>query len=416
MGKLSNSSLHQVAVVSLVAAVSAFAGGLLTHAVLSRRKHSDADAEGRKDVDCNVDEYTAVDGQKFTLHVVSEVGGDPDASSATNSEWVVRPQRTSSLSTSNGDLKSNMNGVSRQQTRRALDEASYISEAEIAFKGNTGFDDLATKQDHDGHTASLLRKTRAVSALGNRLMAAPDEDSCYEEITRLMVILFDFKKVAFGMLTETEYFLLKRVVVVRHDKRNGEAVSGCSFEANSNSFDLEYLNSDDRRPLAGTACGVCTSTMKEQYFPDLRTSQFSTHQVLRRNGMNSVLCVPILVNGSKCCGAILLCRPALDGFSKQDRVLLADMALLLGANIYAKRMVAESAKNLRRQRDMLQSVIPPQVLGKIEVFWNEDSEEYKSGNLLGHPRRHLTKAVTRQQTTKCLKMTTSGAIRGMSLN
>lgn len=218
------------------------------------------------------------------------------------------------------------------------------------------------------------------------------------------------------MLTETEYFLLKRVVVVRHDKRNGEAVSGCSFEANSNSFDLEYLNSDDRRPLAGTACGVCTSTMKEQYFPDLRTSQFSTHQVLRRNGMNSVLCVPILVNGSKCCGAILLCRPALDGFSKQDRVLLADMALLLGANIYAKRMVAESAKNLRRQRDMLQSVIPPQVLGKIEVFWNEDSEEYKSGNLLGHPRRHLTKAVTRQQTTKCLKMTTSEAIRGMSLN
>ena len=152
-------------------------------------------------------------------------------------------------------------------------------------------------------------------------------------------------------------------------------MAGGGFEANSNSFDLKYIHSDGRRPLAGTACGVCTSTMQEQYFPDLRTSQFSTHQVLRQNGMNSVLCVPILVNGSKCCGAILLCRPALDGFSKQDRVLLADMALLLGTNIYAKRMVAESAKSVKRQREMLQSVIPPQVLDKIEVFWNEDSEE-----------------------------------------
>jgi len=180
------------------------------------------------------------------------------------------------------------------------------------------------------------------------------------------------------MLTETDYFLLKRVVVVRHDEQNGEAAAEGSFEAKSNSFDLKYLNSDDKRPLTGTACGVCTSTMKEQYIPDTSTSKFSTHQVLYRNGMNSVLCVPILVNGSKCCGAILLCRPALDGFSKQDRVLLADMALLLGTNIYAKRMVAESAKSLKRQREMLQSVIPLQVLDKIEVFWNEDSEEYKS--------------------------------------
>lgn len=209
MSKIPSNSLHQVALVSLVAVVSAFAGGLLTHAVLSRRKSSDADADdGRRKpisddeasdaaahVDCNVDEYTAVDGQKFTLHVVSEVGGDPDASS-TNFERA--QQRTSSLSTSIEDFNSNTNGVQCQQSRRAFDEASYISEAEITFKGKTGFDDLATNHpDRDCH--SLLRKTRAVSALGNRLMAAPDEDSCYEEITRLMVILFDFKKVAFGV-------------------------------------------------------------------------------------------------------------------------------------------------------------------------------------------------------------------------
>ncbi len=34
----------------------------------------------------------------------------------------------------------------------------------------------------------LLRRTRAVSALASRLMSAPDEQACYDEVSRLLVV------------------------------------------------------------------------------------------------------------------------------------------------------------------------------------------------------------------------------------
>ena len=42
----------------------------------------------------------------------------------------------------------------------------------------------------------LLRRTRAVNALASQLMAAPDEESCYQVASRLMVPLFGVDRCA----------------------------------------------------------------------------------------------------------------------------------------------------------------------------------------------------------------------------
>jgi len=72
-------------------------------------------------------------------------------------------------------------------------------------------------------TSRLLSRTRAISALSNRLMAAPDEATCVEEVTRLLVLMFGVERVSFAMLTGSDHFLLKRVNVRR--RREGEDAS-----------------------------------------------------------------------------------------------------------------------------------------------------------------------------------------------
>ena len=55
----------------------------------------------------------------------------------------------------------------------------------------------------------------------------------------------------------------------------------------------------------------------------------------------------------------MLCRDEEDGFRNAERVLVGDMGLLLGANIYAKRLLKEAVESRKRSREMLHSFIPP---------------------------------------------------------
>ena len=197
-------------------------------------------------------------------------------------------------------------------------EETYISETETKFKGEPSFDThVIPRVSHDLlDTLHLLRRTRAISALSNRLMAAPNKSTCIEEVTRLLVLMFRVERVSFGMLTGSEHFLLKRVNVVRKGVDYGEekekedtmdnnmpnggggtmedgnsntdgstmkqqqpqqyqsqaattgVASASTSSSSSSSFDLQYLDSDYQRSLAGTAAGVCaTSTAMGQTVP-----------------------------------------------------------------------------------------------------------------------------------------------------
>jgi class 3 adenylate cyclase len=255
------------------------------------------------------------------------------------------------------------------------EEDSYISETERQFKGEEGFETVTELARDFPSSLHLLRRTRAISALAHRLMAAPDEAACIEEVTRLMVIIFGLNRVSFAMSTGSDHFLLKRVEVKRNEKDVSGAASAASMS--STTLDLDYLDSDYKRPYEGTAAGIVTKTLKEHYTPRTKDSHFATHKVFYKQGLNSVLATPILVNGNQCMGVILLSRKEEDAFPKPDRVLISDIATLLGANIYAKRLRKSSEEANKLSREMLHSFVPPKVLEKIEGFWDANSEKYK---------------------------------------
>jgi len=274
--------------------------------------------------------------------------------------------------------------ITTQASKKSLHHAKkvkmYISETELLFKGQEEFDELISSAAEDSDSLLVLRRTRAVSALANRLMTAPDEASCLEEVTRLMILMFDLEKVTFAMLTGSEHFYLKRIIAKpkKKDCRRSSASSATSATSSSSSdFDLYCLDSDDKRPLEGTAAGVCVKTLKEHYTPNTSESPFATHRVFYQKGYNTVLVTPILVNGNKCAGCILLSKKDKDAFKKSERVIISDIGLLLGANIYAKRLLKEADESKKRSREMLHSFIPAKVLQKIECYWDSNSEEYK---------------------------------------
>ncbi len=266
--------------------------------------------------------------------------------------------------------------ASKMSQHHAMKVKMYISETELQFKGEEEFDELITSAAKDSDRLLLLRRTRAVSALANRLMNAPDEANCLEEVTRLMILMFDLEKVTFAMLTGSDHFYMKRLIAKsRKDMRSSS--TSVSSSASFYDFDLYCLDSDDKRPLEGTAAGVCAKTLKEHYTPQTRCSPFATHKVLYKKGYNTVLVTPILVNGNKWAGCILLSNQAEDAFTKSERVIISDIGLLLGSNIYAKRLLKEADESKKRSREMLHSFIPPKVLQKIECYWDSNSEEYK---------------------------------------
>ncbi|EJK76660.1 hypothetical protein THAOC_01567 [Thalassiosira oceanica] len=86
---------------------------------------------------------------------------------------------------------------------------------------------------------------------------------------------------------------------------------------------------------------------------------------------------PILVNGVKFAGCVIVGSAQEDAFRDSDKLLIQDLASMLGANIYAKRMRRAAEKSNVIAREMLHSMIPRAVIAKIEVFWDKSTQEYR---------------------------------------
>jgi len=259
--------------------------------------------------------------------------------------------------------------TSRSNNSVVTREESYISETEIQFKGEDEFGASILKGINNlTDSLQLLRRTRAISALASRLIEARDEAECFQEVSRLLKIMFDLDRISFGMVTGSDHFLLKRVVATTNNMENKNG------ELSPSSIELEVMDSDFERPLDGTACGVACRTLREHYAPRTKDSPFDTHKALYNAGYKSTLTVPILVKGKKCAGAMLLPRKEEDGFSKQSRVLISDIACILGSHLYSMRLRKATEESNRLSRQILKSFVPAKVLEKIECYWNEDSD------------------------------------------
>jgi hypothetical protein len=192
---------------------------------------------------------------------------------------------------------------------------------------------------------------------------SPDEDSCYEITTRLLVPLFHVHGCSYAILTDPDHVMIRSLATEsRHDIEN----VGITFEGVV-------------MPMKGMMLGVVAETLEQQYCPRLKESTFEQHQELHRNvGVNSILTTPIVGANNNFVGAIILYMREENAFSEHDRILVQDIASMLGAILYAKRMRRAADNSHKISQKMLHSMIPSKVIEQIQVFWDENSDEFQS--------------------------------------
>lgn len=114
-------------------------------------------------------------------------------------------------------------------------------------------------------------------------------------------------------------------------------------------------------PLKQTAAALVMKTLEQYYCPRTRESPIPAQQDVHKLGLNTILVTPILVNGDRFAGCIMTYMVAEDAFSEVDRTLINNLATLLGASIYAKRLRVVTESSNRILREMLHSMIPAKV-------------------------------------------------------
>ncbi len=238
------------------------------------------------------------------------------------------------------------------------------SEEDVTVMESRIFDEqVLSKLKSLDESKLLLHRTRAVSALASRLMAAPDEESCYDITSRLLVPLFCVDRCSYVFLKDAEHIIVKGVAVKKKRYAEKMGLDGGNYGGVV-------------KPLKDTMVGLCAETLQQQYCPRTKDSEFEVQRMMHTTGINTILATPILVNNYNFAGAVVISMKEEDAFKDYDRILIQDIAAMLGANIYAKRMRRASEHSNRISREMLHSMIPSKVIDKIKVFWDESSDAF----------------------------------------
>jgi hypothetical protein len=223
--------------------------------------------------------------------------------STSNSEW---PQEEENFAAS----RTNVHVLSEESG--LVDDKDIREHAEFDAK-------VVSKLETLEESKLLLHRTRAVSALASRLMAAPDEDACYDVVSRLLVPLFHVDRCSYALKIDADHIVLKCLAVKQR-------------------IHASVIGLDDMKtggvvlPLKDTMVGICATTLRQQYCPRTSESTFETQRSLHSIGLNSILATPILVNGNKFAGAIVISMEKEHAFKDYDRILIQDIASMLGAN------------------------------------------------------------------------------------
>jgi hypothetical protein len=117
-------------------------------------------------------------------------------------------------------------------------------------------------------------------------------------------------------------------------------------------------NGDLEVPFQSTAAAVCSKTLKQIYTPRTGASPYPAHKQTYGLGVNTILVTPFCVHGQKFAGCINAYMEEEDGFSETDRILLQDVASMLGASVYNKRLKFAADCSNKVSREILHSMIP----------------------------------------------------------
>mmetsp|Transcript_17356 Transcript_17356/g.32533 ORF Transcript_17356/g.32533 Transcript_17356/m.32533 type:complete len:397 (-) Transcript_17356:17-1207(-) len=354
--------------------ISALAGSALTLLALrctsSPTNVNKNTTENGRTSTTNVEEETS---NVENSNIREEVNGNPhlpnnpkklDTKPSSSSSTLTRNRTRLSLS----DSFSNVDGVSRLNLPSLAnglnsDEEDYAENGtNVMVLSEQGFlaDDKAVMRarEFDKQVVStiatleesklLLHRTRVVSALAPPLMAAPDEESCYKVVSRLLVPLFRVDRCSYALLKDADHVVIKGVVVNERKHATKIGLDGKKFGGVV-------------KPLKDTMVGVCATTLKQQYCPKTKDSHLPSQRMVHKMGINSVLATPILVNGSKFAGAVLVSSVKEDAFQECDRMLIQDIVSMLAAHIYSKRMRKAAEESNKISREMLHAMIPAKV-------------------------------------------------------
>ena len=118
------------------------------------------------------------------------------------------------------------------------------------------------------------------------------------------------------------------------------------------------------KPINETAAALVSTTLKQHYCPRTKESPYPAQRMVGKMGLNSALLTPIIVDGDKFAGCIVACVEREDAFGETDRTLMENVASMLGAAIYSKRLKLASEISNKISRDILHSMIPPKVSTK----------------------------------------------------
>jgi hypothetical protein len=114
-------------------------------------------------------------------------------------------------------------------------------------------------------------------------------------------------------------------------------------------------------PLKAGAIAYCAETLEQHYTPRTKDSPYPNQRITHRLGLNTQLTTPIIVNRDKFAGCIIACMEPEDGFNEIDRMLVNNVAHMLGASIYSKRLRLAAEHSNKISREMLHSMIPAKV-------------------------------------------------------
>jgi class 3 adenylate cyclase/GTP-sensing pleiotropic transcriptional regulator CodY len=239
------------------------------------------------------------------------------------------------------------------------------------------FSELVSSGIHTIEEAiNLLRRTRAVTLLANRLMLAEDEVACFEIAHRLLHALFGVESSSACLMIDRTHYTFVEFKAVK-DKSSG------------NTF-FEFNESGRKLPVAGTAVGKCRDTLDVVYTPDASKSYFNDHVRLAAAGLKTLLNAPILVAGRKFAGTLNMGKRDTDAFSEHDRILVTDISTTLGAHVFSKRLQIAERESHKVSQELLHSIIPEQVLSKIEHYWRDEDGFMRPPTRRGSGRGSMT--------------------------
>jgi class 3 adenylate cyclase len=206
------------------------------------------------------------------------------------------------------------------------------------------------------HSIQMLRRTRAVAVVTKRMTLAKTEKQCYEEVSRLLVALFNVDRCSYSLFAESENFVILRC-----------ATSDKQFSMT--------LPTNKVYPVKGSSYEKVKETGEMMYAPNLSKSLYYDHKMIASMGLNTAVNAPIYLNGSTLYGCLNVAVQEENGFTEHDRLLLKDIALSLGDHVYLKRLNQAEKESHKVSQQLLHSLIPAKVISKIQHFWKEGKRE-----------------------------------------